>query len=175
MSGRFRRRRSRGWVIAVVLLILWLGYRLWQDYRQDPTPELLGEQKYAVRYVIDGDTLILANNARVRLLGIDAPERARDGQPAEPFSGQATDFVRRFIGRNQVQLRFDRERIDQYGRFLAYVYVDEQLLNEAILRAGMARKRTDFSYSERYKRIFRAAEEDAQRRKIGIWDSDHAP
>jgi micrococcal nuclease len=68
-----------------------------------------------------------------------------------------------------VRLRFDRERIDPYGRFLAYVYVDDRLLNEALIREGLARASLRFNYAERFKRIFRNAEAEAQTAARGIW------
>lgn len=71
--------------------------------------------------------------------------------------------------------KFDKERIDRYDRFLAYVwYVDPDseeslLLNEELLRAGLAWARLGYSYSDAMKRRFRAAELEAKGAKRGIW------
>jgi micrococcal nuclease len=156
--------------IVAILLVLGIAFRLWIHLGRDPVPEFLVEGDYPVKRVVDGDTLLLANGARVRLLGIDAPEL--HGDAPQPLAREATDFVRGWIGNRQVHLRFDRERVDRYGRFLAYVSIDDRLLNEALLRAGLARARTRFNYSERSKRIFRQAERDAQQAGRGIWNLD---
>ena len=71
-----------------------------------------------------------------------------------------------------MRLSFDRERVDHYGRFLAYVWVGDEMLNEALLRAGLARYEPQFRYSESIKRRFRQAEQDAKREGLGIWSRE---
>jgi len=92
-------------------------------------------EHFVVKHVIDGDTLKLATGERVRLIGIDTPERKpndkakrdskRTGQDLETITkmGQeATDFVKGMIKSGQgVWLEFDVQEKDKYGRLLAYV------------------------------------------------------
>ena len=165
MPRRFRRRRYVGWSVFLIVLLLVI-VRLWIDWHQPAVPDVIGEGVYQVGYVYDGDTLRLAGGAKVRLIGIDTPEQ---GDAPERWAAEATSFTREFLRGGRVWLRFDRERIDRYGRYLAYAYVDDQMLNEALLREGLARARTDFNYNERYKRIFRQAESVAQQAGRGIW------
>ena len=129
----------------------------------------------------DGDTLRLTNGARVRLIGIDTPETQvspRSGGDDQPFALDAKSFTRRATESGSVRLEFDKERIDRYGRFLAYVwYLDreseqELLLNEELVRAGLARARLGYSYSDAMKRRFRAAEFEARQARRGIWALD---
>lgn len=90
--------------------------------------------------VIDGDTAVLEGGARVRFLGIDAPEMASDGRPAEPFAQQSKDYVVGLIQGKTVRLEYDRERYDRYGRLLAYLYLpDGALVNLLVVRQGLAR------------------------------------
>jgi micrococcal nuclease len=131
----------------------------------------LAEETYAVERVVDGDTVLLANGARVRLIGVDTPEAAYDGRPAEPWAREATQFTERFVAEGRVLLRFDRERVDRHGRFLAYVWVGERMLNEELLRAGLARARTEFRYRDSVKRTFRRAEAEARDARRGIWST----
>ena len=88
-------------------------------------PESLSEGNYKVERVVDGDTLLLENDARVRLIGVDAPESVKPDHPVEPFGPEASAFTKKWVGKagNTVRLQFDKERVDQYGRFLAYVWV----------------------------------------------------
>jgi micrococcal nuclease len=173
---RFRPRRSlsTGAVVAVVLL---LGFRIWQ-LSTERSPERLDAGDYRVESVIDGDTLRLTNGARVRLIGIDTPETkfsTRGGGDDQPLALDAKAFVERTVSRGIVRLEFDKERVDKYGRFLAYVwYLDrnldeELLLNEELVRAGLARARLGYAYSDRMKRRFRAAELEARDARRGIW------
>jgi micrococcal nuclease len=169
MQRRFRPpRRYRSWLAWLVLIVL-LVRAAWQA-RQTP-PELPpAEGVYEVRHVIDGDTL-QAGDLRVRLIGIDSPERRRPDHPGEPWAEEATDFVKDQIERanDRVRLQFDREPLDQYKRHLAYVYVGDHMLNEELLRNGLARFRGEFRYSETMKRRFRKAQQEAQQNLRGIW------
>jgi len=126
------------------------------------------EGTYGVLRVVDGDTLLLQNRARVRLLGIDTPEVAHEGRPGEPLGAEAAEFTRQFIGGRPVQLRLDHERLDPYGRWLAYVYVDGQMLNEALLHAGLAEVFRKARCSDSTKKRFLAAEAEARRKRRGL-------
>jgi micrococcal nuclease len=127
------------------------------------------EGTFGVLRVVDGDTLELENKARVRLLGIDTPEMGYKDRPAEPWAREATAFTRKFIGHRPVQLRLDHERLDPHGRWLAYVYVDGQMLNEALLRAGLAEVFRKARCADSIKRQFYAAESAARQQRRGLW------
>src|SRR5512139_4336283 len=59
--------------------------------------------------VIDGDTAVLEGGAKVRFLGIDAPEMERDGSPAEHLAHESKAFVAQLIQGKTVRLEYDRE------------------------------------------------------------------
>lgn len=103
-----------------------------------PAPRYDG--RGTVRHVFDGDTLELSDGRRVRLLGIDTPELARDDRPAEPFSEPATTFLQSLARPGtRVSLRFDIERQDRYGRVLAHVFLDSGVnLQAELIAAGLA-------------------------------------
>jgi micrococcal nuclease len=125
--------------------------------------------------VVDGDTLLLANLARVRLIGVDAPETVDPNRPPEPFGREAAEFTRQAVEGRVVRLEFDRERTDRYGRFLAYVYVGQSLVNEELVRAGLGRAETRFRYRGDMKRRFLDAEEEARSDARGIWSAHGQP
>lgn len=158
---------------AIALLRFWLG----GDEPIAPPPEPVAEGEYRVEHVIDGDTFRLDDGRSVRLIGIDCPEiftkdadnGERDYSRPEPWATDATAFTEGFIGDGNVDLQFDRERVDQYDRVLAYVYRDGRLLNEELLRAGLGEARLHFHYADRYKRLFKKAEQQAREERRGIW------
>jgi micrococcal nuclease len=81
----------------------------------------------------------LADGRRVRYIGINAPEIAHGGRPAEPGGNRAAHFNRGLLAAGWVRLEFDAEKRDRYGRWLAYVYTPEgQCINRALLAAGWA-------------------------------------
>lgn len=177
--NRFRRRQSRKWLAAVAVVVALVLLAVWRGGFQSPggglarpgagKNVLLAPGKYAVKHAVDGDTLRLENGALVRLLGVDTPEMNRpDGKP-EPFAVEATEFSERFIHSGHVELSFDKERHDRYGRVLAYATVDGKMLNEELLRAGMGRMLGQFPYSAEMKARFRKAEGEAKKGKRGIW------
>lgn len=154
-------------VIAAVLVL-----RVVLDDRQPAPPEALAEGVYTVQRVVDGDTLLLTNAARIRLIGADTPETVHPDRAVEPWGPEAGRFTRQFIAPGQVRLTFDRERQDRYGRFLAYVWVGEQMLNEELIRAGLATARLEFRYSQSMKKRFRDAQEEARAAGRGIWSGE---
>lgn len=112
--------------------------------------------------VIDGDTIELAGK-RIRLFGIDAPER---DQTCERGGGSwacgvdATRYLRRLVGSENVGCQV--RATDVYGRYVARCLVGEEDLGRAMVRAGLA---INTSRTGDY-----AAEEASARAgHLGIW------
>lgn len=86
---------------------------------------------YPVEYVIDGDTIIVTidgESVHVRLIGIDTPECASHDESRNTEEGViARERMVELIEdtNNEVYLEYDVERYDNYGRLLAYVYVED--------------------------------------------------
>lgn len=166
---RFRQRPLRPLFILLALALVIAG-RYFLIGPAPPAPgEPLSEGTYAVQRVVDGDTLLLPSDVRVRLIGVDTPETVRPDHPVEPFGPEATEFTRSFLAGGQARLTFDRELEDRFGRKLAYVWIDQRLLNEELLRAGLARWERGFDYAVPMKRRFEIAEREAQNAGRGIW------
>jgi len=172
MSARFRRPLV-GPTFWLLLFAAIVAIRLATRTAEPKPPEDLAEGAYDVQYVVDGDTLRLEGGARVRLQGIDTPECARDGQPEQPYSREATEFVETFVrnASGQVHLTFGAERVDRYGRHLAFVWHGEQLLNEQLVLSGLAQARPDYRFSGRMKKRLVAAEQQARAAQAGMWTS----
>jgi micrococcal nuclease len=177
VNGRRFQPRRRWPAVAAVAITALIAVRVWQTTREPSVNGQLAEGRYDVQNVIDGDTLVLTGGARIRLIGVDTPETRyskRSGGEDEPFAVQARKFTDRAVEHGQVRLGFDKERIDQHGRYLAYVwYADpggkERLLNEELIRAGLTPAKLQYFYSDLMKRRFRAAEREARDARRGIW------
>ena len=129
-----------------------------------------------VERVVDGDTLRVSVGGRsraVRLLGIDTPETHRPGTPVECGGPQATASMESLAPPGtRVRLFFDpgQDRVDRYGRLLAYVRLPSgRFAEEAQLDAGWA---TVYVYGGRpvslYLR-FRREQAAARVRGRGVW------
>ena len=140
-------------------------------------PENLSEGVHRVLRVVDGDTLLLASGARVRLQGIDSPENVREDWPVEPWGPEASAFAKDFVADagQQVRLTFGLERKDRFDRFLAFVWNGDVMLNEELVRAGLAHARLNYRYSGAMKRRLAAAEKEARAAKRGIWSMAGLP
>lgn len=135
-----------------------------------------------VSWIYDGDTLMVDGIGKVRLLGIDTPER--DDSPRDAFyreryrisaprlrniAARALAFNIRHVKGQRVVLDFDRERRDKFGRTLAYVYLpDGTLLNRLLLEQGLAAVYRRFDF--RLKQEFLAVEAQARQAARGLWE-----
>jgi micrococcal nuclease len=119
--------------------------------------------------VIDGDTLVLAGGARVRLLGIDAPEMERDGHPADFLAHKAKAVLTALTLKRWIGLEYDRLRYDHYGRLLAYLVLpDHTLVNAALVRQGLARVYI-IAPNLGHREDLLAAQREAIEARRGIW------
>ncbi|MFR6598570.1 MAG: thermonuclease family protein [Finegoldia magna] len=127
---------------------------------------------YEVVRVVDGDTVILnidGQRTRVRLIGIDTPESVAEDKSRNVKEGKiASEYTKNLLENKKVRLEFDDEKKDVYERKLGYVFLDDEFINEKLLKEGMAKlytKTTNQKYSERLKK----AEEYARENKKGFW------
>ena len=162
-----RERRPFPYRAPLALLFLLLGLL------SAPPPS--GAETGVVEEVVDGDTLRVrtagsAEAVTVRLIGVDAPERSHPSLGKEFFSDESAAHLASLCRGKTVRMEKDIEETDKYDRLLRYVFLpppDGRLLNEEMLRAGMARAYTRFPFSR--KKAFLAAEAGARREGTGLW------
>ncbi|OGR31022.1 MAG: hypothetical protein A2139_08495 [Desulfobacca sp. RBG_16_60_12] len=119
--------------------------------------------------IVDGDTLMLEGGIKVRVLGIDAPEMEKDGQPADFLAHQAKAALAELILNRTVSLSYDRLRYDHYGRLLAYLFLpDHTLVNTELVRRGLARVYF-IAPNLRYQKDLLTAQQEAIEARRGIW------
>ena len=128
-----------------------------------------------VTRVVDGDTLILSPNDKVRLIGVDTPETVHPKKMVECYGKEAKEFTRSTVAGQNIRLVLDhanagRRHKDRYGRTLGYVYrQDGMMLNAELIRRGFAHAYTRFPF--RYLVEFRRLEQEARGRGVGLWSS----
>lgn len=139
-----------------------------------------------VERVIDGDTILLENGERVRLIGIDTPEMhdseklLRDSQRTKQdvsviknMGQESYAFTKRLLENQYVSLEFDVERTDKYSRLLAYVYLkDGTFANAQILKEGYASLMTippNLKYADMFLKLYKEAREN----KRGLWRNNN--
>ena len=129
-----------------------------------------GSAAQVVERVVDGDTIIVRDIGRVRLIGVDTPETVHPGRSVEFFGKEASTFTRRLIDGKRVRLEYDQQRTDRYGRTLAYVHLpDGMFVNAEIIRCGYGHAYTRFPF--KHLDQFRRLERDARRAGRGLWGS----
>ncbi len=121
-----------------------------------------------VTRVVDGDTIVLDGNERIRLIGVDTPETVHPKKPVEYFGKEASDFTKRMVEGKQVRLESYKRGSDKYGRSLAYVYLEDgTCLNAEIIKQGYGFAYTKFPFEKMEK--FRKYEREAREQKKGLW------
>jgi len=91
--------------------------------------------RIAVQYVIDGDTVVLANGAKLRLIGIDTPELGHHVKPDQPWARAAKDYLNALLSEHQSELSivYDTERRDKYRRILGHLFLQDGTNIQALL------------------------------------------
>ncbi len=177
MPGRIYRRRWTQvvfWILSAFVFILgwWWEDRILPQSGWQRTQGQLVTGEYVVSRVIDGDTLVLQQQGlRVRLQGIDTPETVQKNKPVEAWGPEASEYTSQFLDAAnwRVRLEIDGEPVDRYGRHLAFVWHEERLLNEELVRYGFAHAKTNYDFSRSMKQRLRQAQVDAQQNQRGLW------
>jgi micrococcal nuclease len=128
----------------------------------------LDSEQAFVTKVIDGDTIVLENGDKVRLLGINSPEKG------QPCSAEATAKLTELVLDKEVSLISGSEDVDMYGRLLRYIVVDENVfVNAEMVKFGMAHV---YAYGEagKYIGVLGDAQAEAIAERNCMWSlSEH--
>jgi micrococcal nuclease len=95
-----------------------------------------GPSQAMVDRVIDGDTIVLTTGDKIRYLLINAPETTNGHNDC--YGANATKFNSDMVSGKMVDLTYDVQCTDIYGRLLAYVSVDGQEVNTLMVERGFA-------------------------------------
>lgn len=121
---------------------------------------------YLVDYIIDGNTVILENGERIRLVGIKAPDKYDD------YGIEATDFLKKLIEGKTVYFQEDKlNPQDDFGRMRGLIYFDKKNINIEMIRSGYAHiypvLPSMISYDE-----WKIFETEAREAKRGLWSGE---
>jgi endonuclease YncB( thermonuclease family) len=148
--------------------VLSLQYSAAQSQSCSPTNT---DAEAPIQYVIDGDTLMLNDGRRLRLIGINAPEVSHEDRPAESFGVQAAAALRqRLNSGSRITVVFDAERTDRHGRQLAHAFTtpDGENLQAWLLVQGLVRQLA-VPPNLKYVDCYRRSEAMARQRRSGLW------
>ena len=110
--------------------------------------------------ITDGDTFGCLTDEKkiikVRMLGIDAPERK------QPFGNKAKQTLTKLI--HQKRIRLEVSGKDRYQRTLATVWDNEQNINLEMMQLGMA-----WSYPRNPENQYFQVEQNARQQRVGLW------
>ena len=151
---------------AFFVLALWLA-----PAAADSCAVPSGTEQVKIRYVTDGDTVILADERRVRLIGINTPELGRDDKPTQALAIRARDRLRQLLFQhgNRAQLSYGKNRKDRYGRTLANLWSpDGKNLGAKLLREGLGWM-IAIPPNIKFLACYREAEQSARKASTGVW------
>jgi micrococcal nuclease len=139
-----------------------------------PPPRRATRGPARVVAVLDGDTIVIAGGEKVRYAGLDTPETHHPDKLPEYCGREAFEANRRLVAGKTVRLEFDERRRDNYGRLLAYVYVDSLFVNAELIRQGYARV-TTYTDNQRHRDDFARLQHDAIAARRGMWGGCRDP
>lgn len=150
--------------IARLLLIASVIYGQSQSFRLE-----------RVSRVIDGDTFVLTNGEKIRLLGIDTPEITSKDSIQRNLAYLAFAITRDMVDGRIVKLTFDGNTKDIFGRTLAYVFIlnkqgkDSLFVQAELLKSGLARILM-YPKNRLYYHLFYNLRNTARKKHLGVWN-----
>jgi micrococcal nuclease len=138
----------------ILLLALFHGFRVYHVH--------------IVTRVFDGDTIQIDDGRIVRLIGVDAPEVQSPFSNDEPFGKESRNYLAALILHQKVLIEPGEPPLDRFKRTLAYVYLDDILLNGRIIRDGWALSCRQFDYP--WRDLFLSYENEARSKGLGLWN-----
>ena len=143
------------------------------SFADECSPDLLSSSESAtVKWVYDGDTLLLTDKRKIRLIGIDTPEVKHHKQKKQAYSGKAREALRELLKKNsyKISLRYGKEKKDRYKRTLAHVYTPNGTnISTWLLEKGFA-STLIFPPNIKLADCYKKSELLAQQQSLGIWN-----
>lgn len=126
---------------------------------------------------VDGDTAKFKMNGEqitVRFLGINTKETVDPKRGEEAWGKEASDFTKEKIkNATKIELEFDSyaEEKDKYNRYLAWIWIDDELLQNLLVENGLAETYM-LQNNYKYAGMLQESEEIAKNNKLGIWSEE---
>ena len=170
-------------ILLIILAIMIFAGTLLVSCRQVPpvtmaseSPETELEGPYSVTRIVDGDTIVVnmdgkdGKDTKIRLIGIDTPESVHPDNEKNTEEGRiASAYTEKLLTGCNVYLEFDSEYKDSYDRVLAYAYLEDgRMVNAILLEEGMASVYT-VPPNTKYTDVFIALQKKARENNMGFW------
>lgn len=174
MVGKYKRSLLKALFILLVFLAFFGLFfkRFKQPVGEFPSSGSTREIGIVI-VVYDGDTVKVRFGdgalKKVRLIGVNAPEMEDQREEVAFKALVSKRFAFYHLYRKKVRLSYDWPLEDKYGRLLAYVWADERLFNDFIIREGYAFVFLKFSFRKDYQKKFKDSEDFARRNGRGFW------
>jgi micrococcal nuclease len=123
-----------------------------------------------VSRVIDGDTFEIEGGIKIRLIGMDTPEMKNKNRTIDCYAIEAKKRLESLIADKEVVLAKDVSETDKYGRLLRYVYLEDQFVNNTMIKEGYARIST-FPPDVKFKDQLLTSERQARETGAGLWSA----
>ena len=129
-------------------------------------------EEISLKKCIDGDTVDLVIDGdvkKVRFLAVDTPETKHPTKGVEPFGKEASKYTCDSLkNASSIKLEYEDDKFDKYDRLLAWVFVDDNLLQSKLIENGLAKVAYlygDYKYTGELKKIEAKAKKD----RVGLW------
>jgi len=127
---------------------------------------------YRIKKIYDGDTLLLMNGQKVRLLGINTPEVEGRNKSSQAGGEEAKQWLIARLKKQKIRVETDVEKKDKYGRLLAHVFTeDKQHINLELVGEGLASINV-YPPNLKYINELLKAEHQAEQKIKGIWGEE---
>ncbi|MBE5675294.1 thermonuclease family protein [Staphylococcus sp. SS87] len=148
------------------------------EYSKSATTKLHKEPATLIK-AIDGDTVKLMYKGQpmtFRLLLIDTPETKHPKKGVEKYGPEASAFTKKMVeNANKIEVEFDKgQKTDKYGRGLAYIYADGKMVNQALVRQGLAKVAYVYKPNNTHEQLLRKSEAQAKKEHLNIWSEGDA-
>ncbi len=175
--------RQLKYIIVLVVIVTLFGGLNSCFLLVDETPAVEGLTRVKITKVIDGDTAYAlmpdGSEEKLRFIGVNSPEINHPTKGLEPYGPEAEAFTRSQLANKNIWLEFDAGERDQYGRMLAYLWLEipaefsdlevrAKMFNARLLLEGYAVQVT-FEPNVKYVDYFTAYETEAQKEGRGLW------
>ena len=162
-------------IVVLIILFFALGaINLCCSSRSDKRKASSTAKYLNVTKVVDGDTFWANNGSnkgvKVRLIGVDAPESRKVFKKEVGYYGkEAKEYLKQMITGKKVRLVSDVDSLDQYGRTLSYVYLEDgTFVNAELIKNGYAMIMT-VPPNVKYSEIFLKLQREARESNRGLW------
>lgn len=126
---------------------------------------------------VDGDTIKIEVDGEiktVRMLAVDTPESVHPTKGVEYFGKEASNFTcDTFTNAKKVEIEYDKDsdKEDKYGRLLVWLFVDDSLFQDMLVKDGYAE--VAYLYGDyKYTNLLKDHQVVAETKKIGIWNEE---